>query len=126
MKKNVLMMLGICFICLACQTEQIDNPEESLLERNSQSNDSCETSFAIGNVDNEYACFSEGGFSRWGWSIGPISEGTYTYDVFAGAGQCITDNGILVGTVTIEYRNGTVTAERDLIDGYITTETHLV
>lgn len=119
------MMLGLYFVCLACQTEQIDNTDKNLLERSSQSTDSCETSFAIGNADNEYACFSEGGFNRWGWSIGPISEGTYTYDVYAGAGQCITDNGVLAGTVTIEYSNGLVSAEYDFLDGYTTSETHL-
>ena len=85
----------------------------------------CETTFAKGNASDDHACFDEGGFSRWGWNIGPLSEGTYTYNVYAGAGQCNINNGALVGTVTIEYSNGSVTAEYDLLDGYVNTEEHL-
>lgn len=85
----------------------------------------CETAYAKGNSDEDHACFSEGGFSRWGWNIGPLSEGTYTYDVYAAAGQCNINNGALVGTITITYSDGTVTASYDLIDGYVNTEEHL-
>ena len=85
----------------------------------------CETAFAKGNTEDDHACFSEGGFSRWGWNIGPLSEGTYTYDVYAAAGQCNINNGALVGTVTIEYTNGFVGATYDLLDGYVIQEEHL-
>lgn len=125
MKKNILLILSICFICLACQTEEFENQGKDLLEKNSAQEGACETSFAIGNSDIDHNCFSEGGFNRWGWSIGPISEGSYSYDFYSGAGQCSIDKGVLVGTVTIEYINGSITAEYDLIDGYINSETHL-
>ncbi|NNE31021.1 MAG: hypothetical protein HKN40_01495 [Winogradskyella sp.] len=85
----------------------------------------CETAFAKGNSNDDHACFDEGGFSRWGWNIGPLSEGTYTYDVYAGAGQCNISNGALVGTVTITYDSNGVTASYDLLDGYVNTEEHL-
>lgn len=94
------------------------------LECEQPSLEGCETSFAIGNSENDHACFDEAGFSRWGWNIGPLTEGTYTYDVYAGAGQCDITKGALVGTVTITYENGNVSAEYNLIDGYINQETH--
>jgi hypothetical protein len=125
MKKNILMMLGICFICLACQTEQIENSDKRRLESNSRADDSCETSFAIGNSDDDHACFSDAGFSRWGWNIGPLLPGTYTYDVYAGAGQCDITKGQFVGTVTISYDGTHVTALYDLTNEYSHSETHL-
>ncbi|WP_282042499.1 hypothetical protein [Winogradskyella flava] len=85
----------------------------------------CETAFAKGNSNNDHACFDEGGFSRWGWNIGPLSEGTYTYDVYAAAGQCNINNGGLVGTVTITYDSNGVSATYDLLEGYVNTEEHL-
>ncbi|EDP70549.1 hypothetical protein FBALC1_07318 [Flavobacteriales bacterium ALC-1] len=85
----------------------------------------CETSFAIGNSADDHACFDQAGFSRWGWNIGPLTAGTYTYDVYAGAGQCDITNGALAGTVTITYDGTNVSAVYDLLDGYTNTETHL-
>jgi hypothetical protein len=85
----------------------------------------CETSFAKGNSDDDHACFDEAGFSRWGWNIGPITQGTYTYDVYAGAGQCDITRGTLVGTVTISYDGTNVSAVYDLTDGFYNDETHL-
>ncbi len=84
----------------------------------------CETAFAKGNSGDDHACFDEGGFSRWGWNIGPLSEGTYTYNVYAAAGQCNIENGYLAGTVTIEYGDGTASASYDLFDGYELEEEH--
>ena len=128
-------MLGIGFICLACQTEQIEDLNNDLLEsnsslndlseRNSSPNDLCETSFAIGNSDEDHTCFSEAGFRRWGWNIGPLVPGTYTYDIYAGAGRCDISKGEFVGTVTISYDGTNVTALYDLMDGYSNSETHL-
>ena len=85
----------------------------------------CDTSFAKGNSDNDHACFTEAGFSRWGWNIGPLTPGTYTYDVHAGAGQCDITKGVLVGIITVIYDGTNVTASYDLINGYTNTETHL-
>lgn len=85
----------------------------------------CETSFAKGNSNDDHACFDQAGFSRWGWNIGPLSEGTYTYDVYAGAGQCDITKGALVGTVTITYDANGVSADYDLLSGYYNSETHL-
>ena len=44
------------------------------------------------------------GFDRWGWSNGPFSEeGTYTFDLYAGAGDCNLENGTLVGELIVAY-----------------------
>lgn len=48
------------------------------------------------------------GFDRWGWSNGPFSEeGTYTFDLYAGAGDCDRENGTLVGELIVAYQGTT-------------------
>ncbi|TYA71826.1 hypothetical protein [Seonamhaeicola marinus] len=88
----------------------------------------CETAFAIGNTTDgegdDSTCFIEDGFSRWGWTIGPIAEGEYTYNVYAGAGQCDTDKGALVGTVSVNYNNGDVIVTYNIDESYNLLETH--
>ncbi len=91
---------------------------------NIECEEACETAFAIGNNDADSTCFIEDEFNRWGWTIGPLSEGEYTYDVYAGAGQCDTDKGELVGTVDVKYDNGEVTVTYNIDDAYTVSETH--
>jgi len=85
----------------------------------------CETGYAYGGG---YAhCFSEYGFSNWGWSNGPLSAGSYTFDIYAGAGGCEPADGTLVGWLTVDYdENGAeaiVTYNMDA--GFTMTATHL-
>ena len=83
----------------------------------------CETAFARG-IDGN-TCFIGEGFNRWGWSIGPLEEGTEeTYDVYAGAGQCDINKGALVGTVDVSYVDGNVTVTYNIDDAYTVSETH--
>ena len=82
-----------------------------------------ETAFAKNNNDSE--CFIDNGFDRWGWSNYFANEGIYTLDLYAGAGQCNLDNGVLAGNVIIDYSNGEITATYNLFDGYVMTELHL-
>ncbi|WP_339709464.1 hypothetical protein [uncultured Kriegella sp.] len=82
----------------------------------------CETAFARG-VDGE-TCFIENGFNRWGWTIGPIAEGNYTYNVHAGAGQCDISKGELVGTVDVSYQNGNVDVTYNIDPSLEVKETH--
>ena len=58
--------------------------------------------------------FIDYGFANWGWSNVLSDEGSYVFDVWAGAGQCDLTKGILVGTVTVDYGSGTVTVEFNL------------
>lgn len=79
------------------------------------------TAFAYGDGA---TCFSEYGFSRWGWTIAIEEEGTYVYDLYAGAGQCDISKGTLVGTLTVEYSGGIVTATYNIMEEYYMEEAH--
>jgi len=74
------------------------------------------TETAFGHSATAGACFltfdldsdGKGDFNRWGWSIGPLAPGaTYQFDLYAGAGRCDVSKGTRVGSVTVEYYNGT-------------------
>jgi hypothetical protein len=81
-----------------------------------------ETAFAKGSAAE---CFIDHGFSRWGWT-NPILPGTYTWDLWAGAGQCDTSKGTLVGSVTVVYAgSGNVTVTYNVSAPYLLDETHV-
>lgn len=63
-------------------------------------------------------------FSNWGWT-NPIEPGEYTWDLWAGAGQCDTSRGTLVGTVTVAYTDGYVTVTYDVNSPNSLEETHV-
>ena len=83
----------------------------------------CETAFAFGGASAR--CFELDGFNRWGWTNGPLNQGTYTFDLYAGAGQCDLSKGTLVGSVTINYTGTTVTVTYTMTNGWWATETHV-
>lgn len=83
----------------------------------------CETAFARTNDGSN--CFLDNGFNRWGWSIGPLAEGTEgTYEIYAGAGQCDISKGTLVGTVDVSYVGGNVTVTYNIDEAFTVSETH--
>jgi hypothetical protein len=61
----------------------------------------------------------------WGWTNGPLGEGTYTWDIYAGAGQNDLDKGEIVGELTVVYAGGIVTVTYQMDPGYYLGETHL-
>jgi hypothetical protein len=67
----------------------------------------CETAYAYGGLFAN--CFLDYGFNRWGWTNGTLSEGTYTFPIYAGAGQCNLNNGIVVGDLNLAYAAGNLT-----------------
>jgi hypothetical protein len=69
--------------------------------------------------------FPEYGFSRWGWTIGPLNAGSYTLDLYAGAAQCDLTKGTLVGTVSVVYDGTSVTVNFNVNTPYILGETHV-
>lgn len=90
-----------------------------------------ETSFAYGGTANAH-CFNEYGFvlnnsNRWGWTNGPLapSATAYTFDIYAGAGQCDLGKGFLAGTLTVLYQNGTATVTWNLLAAHKAKEFHL-
>lgn len=83
----------------------------------------CETAFARGNNGN--TCFIGNGFNRWGWTIGPLSEGAEeSYEIYAGAGQCDINKGELAGTVDVSYIDGVVNVVYNIDESYEVGETH--
>lgn len=83
----------------------------------------CETAFA--RTSDGSNCFIGNGFNRWGWSIGPLAEGTEeTYEVYAAAGQCDISKGVLVGTVDVSYVDGNVSVGYNIDESLVVSETH--
>lgn len=101
--------------------------------------DKCETAFAYGggtnaidsDTTNSFLEIDEDGdsvgdFNRWGWSIGPLEQGSYEFDIYAGAGQSNITKGTLVGTLLLDYDGTTATVTFSMDAGYHTlNETHL-
>jgi hypothetical protein len=90
-----------------------------------------DTAFAYG--DGVATCFLDidedgdgnGDFDRWGWSNGSLGAGTYTFDIYAGAGQCDLSKGTLVGTLSVSYDGSTATVTYTMASGFTMDDTHL-
>ena len=67
----------------------------------------CKTSFAYDATVG--TCFDDLGFNRWGWSLGPFDDNTFTgnvtlsFDIYAGAAKCDIGKGHLVGELRVHY-----------------------
>ncbi len=85
--------------------------------------ETCETAFAFSGNDAD--CFLNYGFERWGWVIGPLAPGSYTYDVYAAAGQCDLSKGWNVGAVTVNYDGATATVTYNMSTGFTMDETQV-
>ncbi|MHB0964515.1 MAG: hypothetical protein ACYC5V_15050 [Gemmatimonadaceae bacterium] len=83
------------------------------------------TGFAFGNGASTFSTLSNGAIRRWGWSLAIAAPGSYTYDVYVGAGQNDLNKGTKVGTVTITYTGSAVTAAYNLDAGYVAMQQHL-
>ncbi len=86
----------------------------------------CETAYAYGEAT--ATCFlniAGVNSNNWGWSNGPIGAGTYSWPMYAGAGQCNIGNGTHVGTLTVNYTPPTATVTYTVFDVYRLSETHL-
>jgi hypothetical protein len=90
-----------------------------------------ETAFAFG--EEISTCFLDidvdedgnGDFNRWGWTNGALSQGSYEFDIYAGAGRCDTNKGTLVGTLTVDYDGSTATVTYNVTAPFGMVETHL-
>ncbi|MBT8253179.1 MAG: LamG domain-containing protein, partial [Bacteroidia bacterium] len=122
--------LVFLFAIISCN---VDNLNESNTDATNKSNinatnrsseDECETAFAY----YEDGCFidSDYGFKRWGWNIGPLSDGSNgSFDLYAGAAKCKPEIGMYVGAIEVNYVDGTLTVDYQAEDGYVFYETHL-
>jgi hypothetical protein len=84
----------------------------------------CDTAFARTTDGSNCFLNTDPDFKRWGWTIGPLTEGITSYDVYAGAGQCDINKGELVGTVDVDYSAGNVTVTYNIDSAYTVEETH--
>jgi len=87
----------------------------------------CESSYAYGS---DYAtCFLEVQWlqgDNWGWTNGRINVGTYTWPIYAKANNCVTTDGLIVGSVTVTYNTcHKVFVTYNVLDGYELSKTHL-
>ncbi len=82
-----------------------------------------ESAYAYGGDDANK--FTDNGFSNWGWSNGPLSAGSYEFDLYAGAAQCDLTKGIKVGTVTVVYTGSSITVTFNVDSPYTLEETHV-
>jgi len=65
-------------------------------------------------------------FANWGWTNPITTSGTYTWNLWAGAGQCDTSKGTLVGNVTVvRTAGGYITVTYNVNPGYLLEETHV-
>lgn len=86
--------------------------------------ETCETAYAFEDAP-DGTCFIDLGFSNWGWSIYLPAPDTYTFEVWAAAGQCNLNNGTHVGNIEVVYTaDGTVTFDLTLFPGFTLDEEH--
>ena len=88
----------------------------------------CETAFAFGGPN--ATCFSKYGFNRWGWTNGPLSpleddDDLYSFDIYAGAGQCDINKGTKVGKLVVDYTDSEASITYDMMSGFSLSEVHL-
>ncbi|MEZ5196180.1 MAG: hypothetical protein R2764_07225 [Bacteroidales bacterium] len=87
----------------------------------------CETAFAYG--EDVATCFIDipgVNSNRWGWSNGPITDpSSYSWEIYAGAGQCEIGKGTLVGTLDVDYSGGMVNVVYNIDPNFTLNETHL-
>ena len=104
-------MLSLLLLVTGCNVESLDNSTTSSLDQNKNyEEESCETAFAYF----KEACFSNDGFKRWGWVIGPLTDATEdSYELYSGAGKCDLSKGTHVGTLNVSYADGSVTVDYD-------------
>ena len=96
----------------------------------------CETAIAKGRDGSSYCFLNEWPTTntdplrsnRWGWTNyypSADGQGSYILDYYAGAGQCSTEKGTLVGNVEVRYDNGKVWVTYNMNDGYVLNSAHV-
>lgn len=120
--KTFLISILALFVIMSCsrKEEQYSPPSEDSIT--AKDPEGCETGFGFF----KEGCFNYDGFARWGWVIGPISAPHQdTYPIYAGAGQCMTAKGFLVGYLSVNYMDDYIEVEFDAIEDYLFFESHL-
>ena len=124
------LVVALAIVFAACQKTTFDdkttNPESNLKIPEippppPPPGDECETAFGYGA---DYAtCFIDEGFGNWGWT-NSTEVSPFTIDLYAAAGQCNTNVGTIVGTVTVEKFTNEVNVTYSLDPPYTLEEIH--
>jgi hypothetical protein len=79
----------------------------------------CQISYAY-NIGYSICFLSIQGFenTHWGWTNGKLSVGNYDFTLFAGVGDCNTENGRQVGTVSVNYNGANAIVTYQMLPGY--------
>jgi len=86
----------------------------------------CETAYAFGSdLATCFLTIPNKVSNNWGWTNQISAAGTYTWPLYAGAGQCDISKGTLVGYLTVVYANGQATITYNTNTGFTLDETHL-
>jgi len=93
-------------------------PAESAIATITNTLDLCEDTIWAYNEDSY--CFP--GTGNWGFYSGPLSEGNYEFDLWAGAANCDLSKGTHVGTLYVTYESGTVSFYTVMLPGYTQVE----
>ena len=83
----------------------------------------CGTAYAYRADD--ATCFLGLGFTKWGWTNGPLAQGSYEFQLWASAADCDTSKGRLVGWLTVDYDGPTAVVTYNMYEGNWMTATHL-
>ncbi|NER15978.1 hypothetical protein [Spongiivirga citrea] len=125
-----LHLLALSFVLLfgSCSKESTQEQEELLNAQfaTTKSGSDCNTAFVKGD-DTVSTCFLKDGFRRWGWTIGPLTPGDYSFPIYAGAGRCDIEKGALAGTLNVSFDGSSDTVDVAYVanNGFEFTETHL-
>jgi hypothetical protein len=84
-----------------------------------------ETAWAYSDIEHAIPINSLVKKANWGWTNGPLAQGRYEWDIYAGAAQNDISKGMLVGKLIVNYTGECVTVEYDLDEGYYLGEIHL-
>lgn len=63
--------------------------------------------------------------AKWGWTNGPLPEGSYIFPIYTGAGQNDISKGLLAGKLYVEYYNKLVTLRYEMEPGFSLKKIHL-
>lgn len=123
---KLLTVFSLIFF-ISCQNEAIIDITDNQRTKGDKEK-SCETAYAF----DQKGCFLEDDFNRWGWVIGPLKTEVFeekkeTFKIYAAAGQCSPEKGILIGTLNVEGDKGVLYIDYHINQGseYLFTETHL-
>ncbi len=111
------------------ECDGLDNDGDGDIDEELDCNDTppagCQTAYARYSENN--SCFIDDGLgnNRWGWTNYLPTMGSYTLDLYTGAGQCDIAKGEKSGEVSIEYGRDTITVTVTMLNGFTMTEAQL-